>query len=165
MFSLFTQISFMHIFYAHGKGLLRTMERWALCYRRLTPFSTSNHGESWHNTLKHKLLKYKKKTADSITWSSHCYRILRILKWNCFLSFVFRVFKLLSPNGSKFVFVGYSLSKWWLSTSYWGSEKALHGSEKMFRTAGICNTGNFFPIFFRCRDSLLKFGDTPGAWH
>ncbi|EYC40546.1 hypothetical protein Y032_0607g586 [Ancylostoma ceylanicum] len=32
---------------------------WALCYRQNAPFNTSNHAESWHNKLKHILLRSK----------------------------------------------------------------------------------------------------------
>ncbi|KAK5983889.1 hypothetical protein GCK32_000846, partial [Trichostrongylus colubriformis] len=34
-------------------------KEWAPCYRRVAPFATSNHAESWHNTLKHNLLHDK----------------------------------------------------------------------------------------------------------
>ncbi|KAK6758768.1 hypothetical protein RB195_016161 [Necator americanus] len=49
------------------KELLKHVEKnysgrrreWAPCYRPNAPFTTSNHAESWHNTLKHTILRGK----------------------------------------------------------------------------------------------------------
>ncbi|CAJ0592133.1 unnamed protein product [Cylicocyclus nassatus] len=52
------------------KNLRGRQREWALCYRRGAQFTTTNHAESFHNTLKHVLLQSKQNSRlDAVVYT------------------------------------------------------------------------------------------------